>query len=100
MKVLILSKEQSNEIVYGLPDQKLYRYPEVLAVLHPNYEDILILKHVRMETHELLSLTRADFEMRDVPFSYGEDFSNMAKKNILLHHRILSSRSLDAIHSL
>jgi hypothetical protein len=99
MNKIILPSSITEEICNGLPSPCIRKVTSVLAVMHPNNEDVVILKSRHKEV-VTLELKITDFELYSQPLPITDDYRHLEGRNIILSREILSNRSLRALMTL
>jgi hypothetical protein len=93
---VFLPNDLTVTICHRLPNPEMRRVTSVLAVMHPNNVDIIVLKSKFDET-TTLGLKVTDFEVCSEWFSEIKDFSYFHNKKIILDRKILPKDVTDLL---
>jgi hypothetical protein len=99
MGIVFLNAELTNELNLSLPSNNVRRYPSVLAVPHPNKEDIIILK-TRFERPQTEALDIEKFEYYSESHGWQHDYSELTAKYVLLDPKLLNERGRKVLNYL
>ncbi|MNV32941.1 hypothetical protein D3C71_1242930 [compost metagenome] len=87
MAIYSLTKDISREVCFRLPHKEISQLASVLALVHPNGRDIIVIK-ARTDI-DVAKLTIDDFTFYSEPFQYRMSFKPFEGKKVILNSNIL-----------